>query len=128
MTITHRHGLSIGIEREDSDFFVTMKAIGTLTHADYETITPMLDAALAEVKTPHIRMFLDATEFEGWEARAAWDDFKLGLKHGREFDKIAIYGSKPWHKLMATIGNWFVSGKVEFFDDIKAAMQWLNSQ
>ncbi|MCP3848983.1 MAG: STAS/SEC14 domain-containing protein, partial [Gammaproteobacteria bacterium] len=41
-----RHGLSIGIERVDSQFFMTMKAVGKLTHDDYKIITPMIDSAL----------------------------------------------------------------------------------
>jgi len=39
-----RHGLSIGIERSGSDVFLSLKAIGKLTHKDYETITPMIDS------------------------------------------------------------------------------------
>lgn len=35
-----KHGLSIGINRIESVFFVTLKAIGTLTHEDYLVITP----------------------------------------------------------------------------------------
>lgn len=31
------HGLSIGIERTGSEFFLTLKAVGTLTHKDYYT-------------------------------------------------------------------------------------------
>jgi len=29
-----KHGLSIGIERVGEDFFLSLKAIGKLTHAD----------------------------------------------------------------------------------------------
>ncbi len=49
-----RHGLSIGIERMNNDFFLTLKASGKLTHQDYETITPMIDSALAGVNQPKI--------------------------------------------------------------------------
>lgn len=121
-----RHGLTIGIERTDNRFFLTMKAQGKLTHEDYETIMPLIDAALAEVKGPKIRAFIDVIDFEGWEPRAAWDDLKLGLKHGREFEKIAIFGTKSWQALIAKIGNWFISGEARYFEDIKAAMRWLN--
>ncbi len=124
MTIT-RHGLSIGIERTDSSFFMTMKAIGKLTHEDYETITPMIDAALAGVQEAKINMLVDGTQMEGWEARAAWDDFKLGIKHGKEFEKIAIYGNKNWQEIAAKIGSWFVSGEVKYFADQDDALQWL---
>ncbi|MGE0113782.1 MAG: STAS/SEC14 domain-containing protein [Steroidobacteraceae bacterium] len=120
-----RHGLSIGIERINSHFFLSLKAQGKLTHNDYETIIPMIDAALAEVKDPKLKVLVDGTELEGWEPRAAWDDFKLGLKHGNEFEKIAIYGNKDWQKLAAKIGSWFVSGEVKYFDNCDEAIKWI---
>ncbi len=88
------HGFSIGIERINNDIFLSLKAKGTLTHQDYLTITPIIDSALAEVNHPKVKVFIDGTELDGWEMRAAWDDLKLGLKHGNEFEKIAIYGNK----------------------------------
>ena len=120
-----RHGLSIGIERIESKFFMTMKAIGKLTHDDYKTITPMIDSALEGVKEAKVHMLIDGTEMEGWEARAAWDDFKLGLKHGKEFEKIAIYGNKNWQEIAAKIGAWFVSGDVKYFNNCDEALQWI---
>ncbi|MBT6900684.1 MAG: STAS/SEC14 domain-containing protein [Nitrospina sp.] len=123
-----RHGLSVGIERLESEFFLSLKAIGKLTHADYETITPMIDAALSEVKEPQVKVLLDATELEGWELRAAWDDFKLSLKHGNEFIKIAIYGNKSWQETIAKIGSWFISGEVKYFEREEDALIWLNEK
>ncbi len=122
---TIRHGLAIGIERVDNYFFISLKAIGKLTHADYEKITPMIDSALAEVSEPKVDMFIDASEFEGWELRAAWDDFKIDLKHGNDFKNIAIYGNKKWLEYAAKIGNWFVSGEVKYFEDTDDALDWL---
>mgnify|MGYP000550625063 CR=1 FL=1 len=57
--IVNRHGLSIGIERINSDFFLTLKALGTLEHNDYEVIVPMIDSALAGVKDAKIKVFFD---------------------------------------------------------------------
>jgi hypothetical protein len=122
-----RHGLSIGIERIDNEFILTLKAIGKLTHDDYQVITPMIDAALEGVKDPRIKVLVDGTEMDGWELRAAWDDFKLGLKHGGEFDRIAIYGNKRWQQMAAKVGSWFVSGEARYFDDYKDAVAWLKS-
>ncbi|NMP15913.1 MULTISPECIES: STAS/SEC14 domain-containing protein [unclassified Thalassotalea] len=124
MTIK-RHGLAIGIERIDDQFFVTLTAQGTLTHADYQVITPMLDNALAAVKQPKVKMLINATEMQGWELRAAWDDFKLGLKHGSEFEKVAILGNKDWQQMVAKIGGWFISGEVAYFEDEDKALAWL---
>ena len=120
-----RHGLSIGIERVDNHFFMSIKAVGKLTHEDYEKITPLIDATLEGVKDPKVNVYLDAAEFEGWELRAAWDDFKIGLKHGSEFDRIAIFGNKKWQEYAAKIGTWFTSGEVKYFEDADEALSWL---
>jgi len=124
MTIK-RHGLSIGIERSGSEFLLSLKAIGKLTHADYAAITPLIDAALAAVSEPRVKVLIDGTEMEGWELRAAWDDFRLGLKHSNEFVKIAIYGNQHWQEIAARVGAWFVSGEVRYFDDQQDALKWL---
>jgi hypothetical protein len=121
-----KHGLSIGIERIESNFFLTLKAVGTLTHEDYKVISPMLDSALSAVNEPRIKAMIDCTELEGWELLAAWDDFKLGLKHGNEFDKIAIYGNNNWQEITAKVGSWFISGDVKYFDNLGDAWTWLN--
>lgn len=124
MSIT-RHGLFIGVERVDNTFFLSLKAIGKLTHADYDKINPLIDAALDGVKDPQVNVFIDASELEGWELRAAWDDFKLGLKHGSEFNKIAIFGNKKWQQYAAKIATWFTSGEVKYFEDAATALSWL---
>ena len=122
---TIRHGLSIGIERVNKEFFLSLKASGKLTHEDYEKINPMIDSALEGVKDPNIKVFIDGSELEGWELRAAWDDFKLGLKHGNNFDKIAIFGNKKWQEYTAKVGSWFISGEVKYFEDADEALTWL---
>lgn len=120
-----RHGLSIGIERSGSHIFLSIRALGKLTHADYQEITPMIDAALSEVKQPQVKALVDVSDSDGWEPRAAWDDFKLGLKHRNEFVKIAIYGNKNWQEISAKIGSWFISGEVKSFDNEQDALLWL---
>lgn len=120
-----RHGLSIGIESVNSNIFLSLKAVGKLTHEDYKTITPMIDAALNSVREPKVKVLIDGTEMEGWEPRAAWDDFRLGLKHGNAFEKIAIYGNKSWQEIAAKIGSWFVSGEVRYFASCDEALAWL---
>jgi hypothetical protein len=122
-----RHGLSIGIERINDEFFLTLKAQGKLTHADYQTINPVIDSALEGVTEPKIKALIDGTELEGWEPRAAWDDFKLGLKHRNEFVKIAIFGNKDWQESAAKIAGWFVAGEVGFFDEMDDALEWLKA-
>ena len=85
----------------------------------------MINSALEGVKDPNIKVFIDGSEFEGWELRAAWDDFRLGLKHGNNFDKIAIFGNKKCQEYTAKIGTWFISGEVKYFEDADEALTCL---
>ncbi len=119
------HGISIGLERVANRFFMRIKPVGKLTHEDYELMVPMLESALEGVFTPEIRLLVDASEWNGWELRAAWDDFKLGLKHGGEFVKIAIVGHSQWQKMLSQIGSWFVSGDIRYFEKPQQALDWL---
>jgi hypothetical protein len=85
----------------------------------------MIDNALLGIKEAKIKALIDATQLEGWELRAAWDDFKLGLKHGSEFEKIAIYGNEKWQEYISKIASWFISGEVKFFENEEEAIKWL---
>lgn len=119
------HGISIGLFRHEGDLFVRLKVRGKLNHADYQMMVPMLEQAMAGIDQPKVRMLVICDQFQGWEARAAWDDFKFGLKHGREFSKIAIVGDKPWEKAAARVGSWFMEGDMQFFEDRGQAVRWL---
>ncbi len=120
------HGFSVGIHRVNETFFLRLKPVGKLTHADYGVIIPLLENALEGVKEPKIKALIDGTEFEGWELRAAWDDFKMGVTHAKEFEKVAIVGNKPWEKVVAKIGHWFISGEARYFENSQDAMAWLD--
>ncbi|ENQ1033385.1 STAS/SEC14 domain-containing protein [Vibrio parahaemolyticus] len=120
-----RHGISVGLEECGSEFFLVFKAVGKLTHEDYQAITPVLESALAGVKVQHVKVLVDISEFSGWELRAAWDDFQLGLKIGPKFEKVAIYGDKNWQELASKVGGWFISGEMQSFNEYDSAIKWL---
>ncbi|MDR9499790.1 MAG: STAS/SEC14 domain-containing protein [Hydrogenovibrio sp.] len=120
-----KHGVSLGIQRTGTQFFLRLAAMGKLTHEDYEMIMPMIESALEGVKDAKMNVLADLTEMEGWELRAAWDDFRLGMKHRQQFEKVAILGNKKWQEYSAKVGKWFVSGEVEYFEDEPAALAWL---
>ena len=120
-----KHGLSVGMERVGTVCYLSIRATGLLTHEDYLVITPMIESAIAGVSGPKVRVLFDATEFKGWELRAAWDDFKLALQHGNEFAKVALLGPPHWQQWAAKIGNWFIAGELQCFDDYEAALAWI---
>ncbi|MCL1056742.1 STAS/SEC14 domain-containing protein [Shewanella gelidimarina] len=120
-----RHGISIGIERLDNQFYLNLVAKGKLTHQDYQYMVPLLESALAGVEHPEINVLADLTELDGWELRAAWDDLKLGLAHGRAFKKIAIVGEGNLQQWMAKVTDWFTPYDAKFFESTTEAHQWL---
>ena len=120
-----KHGISIGVERINDDFYIVIKAVGRLTHNDYTFMTPLLEESMKAVNQPEVKLLFDGTGFEGWEPRAAWDDFRLGMKYGRRFSKVAMVGNKKWKKIAAVVGNWFMKGEMEYFEDYDAAIDWL---
>lgn len=125
MQVTRR-GFLLGIDRLGDLVFLSIKVQGKLTHEDYVQMTPMIESALKGVKEPKVKALVDLTDMQGWELRAAWDDFKMGLSYGGEFEKIAIIGHKKWQDFIAKVGSWFVSGKVKRFDSEEEAINWLS--
>jgi hypothetical protein len=128
MSNNHKHGISIGLSRVKNYFFIKMDIVGSLTHEDYEIIAPLLENALQGVDAPKISLLIDATKFDGWGLQAAWDDLKLGLKHNKDFEKIAFVGNKSWQEYSIKISNWFSLGKMEYFENMEDALAWLSSQ
>lgn len=126
--MSYVHGIHLEVERLDDLVFMELKAVGTLTHADYEKITPLIENAIEGIENPIVNVYMDGTEFEGWDLHAAWDDLKLGLRLGRKFNKIAIYGNQHWQEIMSKVGNWFVSGEVRYFEDSLEAISWLREE
>jgi hypothetical protein len=122
------HSVSIGITHIGEDFFLKISVKGTLTHEDYEKMVPMVENALIGVKDPKIKVLVDARAFDGWDMHAAWDDLKFGLKHSKEFTKLAFVGNKMWEEYSIKISNWFMSGEMRYFQDLEEAVVWLNKK
>lgn len=122
---TEKHGFSIGMERIHDESIIVLSAFGLLTHEDYEHFSPMLESAIQEAPGSRVNMLVDISSLRGWELRAAWDDLKLGLKHGSSLNKIALLGNKNWQDIAAKVGGWFMSGDMKSFTDISEAKEWL---
>ena len=105
-----------------------IKVSGRLTDADYEQFIPEMERILAE-HAP-VSLFVELDDFHGWEPKALWDDFKFGMQHDKDFERIAVVGQNNWHSWMARLGNAFTEGKVRFFqaDQMREAWDWLRSK
>jgi len=126
MSTTTEHGLTVKINKREDYFFMSVKIVGTLTHEDYQKRLPMLRYTLNNVENPKVKVLVDALDFQGWELRAAWDDYKFGMEYNKAFTKIAFVGGKAWKAYGVKIGNWFMSGQMKYFKTIEDAQAWLS--
>ena len=74
--------------------YVALKAIGKITSRDYDTLIPYLEEAIK--KKGSLNIFCDMTNFDGMEIKAAWRDFRFGMRHLREFHRCALLGASKW--------------------------------
>ena len=122
-----KYGISVKISRRaDEFFFMQIKINDTLTHNDYEMMTQTLKNAIKGVHKPEVRVLMDATEFNGWELRATFDDFIFAIEFKGIFTKMAFIGTKTWETHGINVGNWFMSDKVKFFKSKDRAYVWIN--
>ena len=122
-----RHSFSMDIEKTEHALFISLKADGKLTHQDYEKITSLLDSELRNVETPELNILFDGSAFKGWELQAALDDFKLGLEHAHEVNKIAIYGDQLWLKMFTNVRACFIPASVKYFENLDDASTWVKA-
>lgn len=78
------------------DGVIGVKLTGKVTGTDYETLlTPLMDRAIEQYD--RIRLFAEVgPDFDGYSLEAAWDDTKLGLRHWRGFERIAVATDIAW--------------------------------
>jgi|SRR6516164_2127261 hypothetical protein len=108
-----------------SDRVLGFKLSGKLHDEDYKAFVPAIDEA---AKAGKVRLLAQFRDFEGWDAKALWDDVKFATTHCAKFDRIALVGDKTWEKWMATFCKPFTMAKVRYFDaaDIDKAWAWLS--
>ena len=104
-----------------------MEIIGKLTHHDYEVLLPMLDSVIDGAENARIDTLVDLRQLEGFELRAIRDDLKLGLKHRKRFERIAVLRNKKWEQVATQVGNWFTLGELAYFEDAVDANKWILS-
>jgi hypothetical protein len=107
---------------------VGLKLSGTMHNADYRQFEPKIESILTAAGK--VRLLVQFEDFHGWDLHAAWDDFKFGLRHYSDFERIAMVGDRRWEKWMARMCKPFTRAKVRYFDraEIEAAWNWLREE
>ena len=74
-----------------------------------------------------IRLLARFEDFHGWDLHAAWDDFRFGVQHYADIERIALTGDRAWEQWMAKLCRPFTQAQVRYFDagQVEAAWTWL---
>lgn len=105
-----------------------LQAEGTLTKSDYESVLmPMLEEEHRHGN--RIRLLYQLGEgFTGITAGAAWDDFKVGLKYLRLFERCAIVTDIAWIRNATQFMGSFIPCPTRVFknEEFQNAVAWLS--
>ena len=112
---------------ESDDKTLVVKVAGTLTGEDYEKhFIPAMEQRLAHHKKINVLILFD-TDFNGWEAQAAWDDMVFGIQHRNDFEKMAVVADQQWIQWATQVGAYFMDGQIKTFsqDQFSDALNWI---
>ena len=105
---------------------IGIEASGKVTHDDYKNfLIPKVEAMLA--KGPAKLLFAVGEAFEGYELEALWDDAAFGVKHWRDFSRIAVVADPAWLRAAVTMFKPFFPCEVRLFElgDLNKAKSWI---
>ena len=105
---------------------LAVEAVGKVTHEDYRTI--LIPKAEAMMATGPIKMiFVIGKEFSGYDLEALWDDGAFGIKHWREFKRIAVVADQAWMRAAVSMFAPFFPAEVRLFNlsELSAAKDWI---
>jgi hypothetical protein len=110
------------------DHVIGITAKGNVTGTDYESvIIPLVEEKLK--KHPKVSLFYHiGHEFTGMDAEAMWEDTKVGLRHFKAWEKIAVVSDVDWIRWAMNIFGVAMPGQVRMFanDQLAEARKWVS--
>jgi len=104
------------------------EAIGEITGEDYENIiVPNINEKLKYYSKIGFLYYI-GDNFEKFEAKAILDDTKIGFKHMRAFERIAVVTDLGWVINGMHMFHFIFPGKIKLFknSELKAAKEWVS--
>ena len=112
---------------ESNDDLLAVQARGRVTSEDYERLfLPALEAMIQKRGAARV-LFVMGPDFVGYTVGAAWDDAVFGMRHRKDFERVAVVGGPEWMQWGVNLAGRLVSGETRTFalDDLDAARQWV---
>ncbi len=119
--------MSIDLQEQADGTILKIRLTGKLIKDDYDRFVPEIDRLIAQ--HGKVRILMEMHDFHGETARAMWEDFKFGLRHYRDIDRIALVGERWWQHSMAVFCRPFTTAAVRYFDTTKVeeAEAWIHA-
>lgn len=117
--------MPIQVTEESGGKVLVVHAIGKLVKSDYPPFVAEFERRVQKPRKQHV--LFDMTGLHGWEAGAAWEDMKFGVKHFADIDRLAMVGDKKWQHGMAIVFKPFTKAVTRYFDGTESAeaRKWL---
>ena len=103
--------MPININEEDGGKVIALHVSGKLEKADCEQFVPEFTRLARQ--NGKSRVLFDMSGFHGWKVGAAWEDFKFGVEHFSDIERLAMVGEKKWQQGMATFTATGGSGRAQ---------------
>ena len=104
------------------------EAKGEVTGDDYESILiPAVEEMLARQKSVRFLYHLGG-DFQGFDAKAMWDDARVGLQHLTAWERVAVVSDVGWLCAAVKAFAFVMPGHVRVFNnsELEAARRWLS--
>ena len=102
------------------------EASGRVTHEDYrDVLIPEVESLLAH--GPGNMLYVIGEDFTGFDLEALWDDAAFGVRHWRDFQRIAVVADQQWLRAAVSMFTPFFPGEVRLFprSEMAVAKDWV---
>lgn len=111
------------------DNIVAIAAKGQVSRRDYsKVLVPAVENAFRRHRK--VRCYYElGHEFAGMDPGAIWEDFKIGVEHLSQWERVAVVTDVEWIRLAVNAFRFLVPCDVQIFGtaDAAAARSWIAS-
>ncbi len=119
----------MGVMSGFSGNVVGIQATGQITREDYEKVlVPAVDAAIAS--HGKVRLYYQiGPNFSGIDPGAAFQDFKVGMEHFTQWERVAVVTNVDWIRHSVRAFGFLMPIKMETFSiaDADKAREWISA-
>lgn len=112
----------IQIIKSSKDDAIAFEVNGRVTKDDIRKLALPVEAVVKSQGNANALMVVN--NFQGFTLSSFFEDLRFGLKHMKDFDKIAVVGDKKWLETLVKIESYFPKVNIKYFDTSEAREAW----